>query len=161
MHKLVKVGNVIYNDGNVVSQRTYGSWYKKVKKKNGFEFETVSEEDAKIYDEMLDCLKMPLSESELHILDVARSMLEANTRLSSDDRKSMLKSIEEGVVMGLRRYGPYNPKLDTRDLRKKIREKARNVIVYSIMLLMKDPNSAPTTTILIRQAMIIWSFTKW
>jgi len=136
MGRLVKVGDVIYENGKtVVAQFTKGSWYKKIRGKVGEEFEVVDPEKGQVYSSMPNTLDMPMSDGELAILDEFRKGLSQikKPELTVTQRKELESVVRDGVMLGLRRYGPYEPDTDARDLQLKILKEARNLIVYLAM----------------------------
>jgi len=128
----VRVGDTVYDDGKVIAIFTHGAWYKPVKRKRGPELEPCVATESRTYAELVDAATMPLTAGEKEVLATAEAILE-DSQLWRDQKALVMGLIETGIMDGLKKYGPYNPAEEKRDLVEKVERMLRNVIVYASM----------------------------
>jgi len=133
----MRVGEIVYDEKKqVVARFMHGAWYRERKRSATIEFEPVEPEQAKAFDAMPNVLSLEMSHGELAIVDVVRRAL--STRgISSQTRQLVTDAVDDGVALGLRRHGPFDPAKETRDLARMAQGKVRNAIVYCAMLWMQ------------------------
>lgn len=131
--KLVRVGGTIYGNGKiVVAEFVHGMWYRSIDKKSHIEKDPCNHQDQATYNAMPDCLTLPLAEGEEMILAEAERALPS---VDADSRARVLDAARQGILKGLRKYGPYDPVQEQRNLVEWAMEEERDTIVYSSMLL--------------------------
>lgn len=130
---VVRVGDTVYDTGKIIAQRIRGSWCKERRGSNCVDFDPV--EDQASYEQLPDVLQMDMGKMELgltnHMSKILNTLKARRVPHFPDDFIAYVTtSFSEGVVCGLRKYGPYEPRADTRDIRAMILRKSRNLLVY-------------------------------
>lgn len=139
---LMRVGETVYDEKKqVVARFVHGAWYHERKRKATVEFEPIEPEQAKGFDLLPDVSSLEMSHGELGIVDVIRRMLSVRG-ISSQLKSLVTEAVYQGVATGLRRYGPYDPGKETRDLVGMAQGKVRNAIVYCAMSWMRRSSGA-------------------
>lgn len=130
--KLVRVGSTVLKDGKTAYARFFhGLWYREIKTSSGTEHEPCSDAEQKQLGALPDSRELSFSEAECLALKTAMTFVED---LIKDDRKLIQQRLEEGLQVGLVKYGPYNPKNESRDLLEEAIQEARDLIVYCAFL---------------------------
>jgi len=152
----VRVGDTIYDENKrIVALFTHGAWYEEKKKGDHLELVPLDFDKAMECDRMPDALKLTMSAGEMQIINKAEGIMQA-MRESSRSRNLVTDAVKRGVARGLSKFGPFDPKTESRDLDKKISKCLRSAMVYSCMQMLvlgDSPRSGTVKSVFIDCAM--------
>lgn len=135
--KIVRVGNIVYEDTKRIAEYTHGGWYKYRTKAHGIELEPCDSNESNRYASMVDALKAPISDGELAVLGIAEGIVREG-KFWKQQAELIMAEVRTGISYGIARHGPYHPDTDERDMMERVMRSARNVVVYASMQLAKS-----------------------
>ena len=140
---MMRVGSVVYDEKrNIVATFLRGAWYREGPRVGPVvEYHPIDPQEAKSLDELCDVLHLSMAQGELGIVEMARQIL-TSPSVSSQMKNLVVAEVHKGVADGLRKFGPFDPFSETRDLPKHTAAKVRNAIVYCCMRLMTLPQGS-------------------
>ena len=148
MNNRVRVGDTIYDENKrIVALFTHGAWYEEKKKGDHLELVPLDFDKAMECDRMPDALKLTMSAGEMQIIDKAEGIMRAMRGESSRSRNLISGVVRRGVAEGLSKFGPFDPKTESRDLDDRIRKCLRNAMVYSCMQMLVLGDSPRSSTV--------------
>ena len=136
MNSLVRVGNMVYDENKkVVAEFTHGAWYERREKLGGklVELAPLDADRANVYGAIEDALKLEMRAGELDVISTAEQIMQDERGTSSLVKNTVSDTVREGVLRGLCKFGPFDPKTEVRDLDAAISKCLRNAMVYSCM----------------------------
>lgn len=132
MNNMIRVGDTVHENGKVIARFTHGAWYRPVNSKRGPELEPCVAAESTTYEALVDTLTTDLTAGEKMILSEAGNIVD-QSKLWKDEKKLVMGYVRSGIMKGLRKYGPYNPASETRNLIAWAIEEARDIVVYASM----------------------------
>jgi hypothetical protein len=130
--KLVKVGTQVYEGKEVVAQFFYGTWYQLRKRGSEQEYVPCMHDQCVEYESLPDASTITIAVGEQNIVRMAESLL-VGSDLSLEQRQKVKALVLRGVHEGLHKFGPFDPRTETRDFIVSASTKARNILVYAAM----------------------------
>jgi len=134
---LLRVGDVVYQDRKVCAVRVHGAWYRQHTSGEAVELVPIDQAEATSFDHLVDVTKIKMTGGEEAILATARHFV-GNPRMGGDNLERLHTFIEAGVRGGLRKYGPFRPDKESRDLEAQVLRCIRNAIVFATMAALRD-----------------------
>ena len=148
----MRVGSVVYDEKKtIIAVFTHGAWYTERETRGGhLEYEPMPHERAQEFEQLPDVLHLSMSHGELAIVEAIRQCVAS----FGGDGDAIVADVHRGVAEGLRKFGPFDPETETRDLQVRIRNSVRNALVYCGMHMLSGGNSRQMHEIVVRLARI-------
>lgn len=144
MNSEVRVGDVVYDcHKKILAVFSHGSWCHRRKTRSGEELVPVDDAVSKKYAQIPDSLVISMGEFDKQIVSVAKDTIGALRGASSQKKKLIEDAIYDGVSRGLKKFGPFDPGGEARNLNDSIQKSLVNAMVYCCMKMMIIPKGDP------------------
>ena len=159
-----RVGGVVYDqERKVVATFNRGAWYRHIRKSEEMvELEPLDPSQAKACEALPDALTLAFTGGEQAIMKTSAACI-GDPGKGGENLRSLVDAIEKGVSKGLRKYGPFRPQSETRDLEGEVLRSLRNAVVFGSMCIVRDGGKRENTAMrdIVRACGSLWIDALW